>query len=163
MKFFSRLSRGLGILSAVLGCCLFMINICDILMGVAARYFFHAAPVWTEELARFTMIWMMMIGAASAFLHGDQMSVDFVVMNCGRRGKALCRFFSAAVQFAVLGILVWFGTKNVIGSWKMKTMALGIPKSIPLMSVPVGMGLYMAALLAKCLSPEQSGNGEKKE
>ena len=158
MHFLSRLVRGARTVSAGIGCFLFMMNICDVLMGVAARYFFHAAPVWTEEAARFTMIWMVMSGAAAAFLHGDQMSVDFVVMNCGRRGKALCRFFSAAVQCAVLGVLVWFGMKNVIGSWKMKTMALGIPKSIPLMSVPAGMGLYMAALVAKDLISVQDGD-----
>ena len=34
---------------------------------VVARYIFHAPPVWTEELARRSMVWAGMLGASVAF------------------------------------------------------------------------------------------------
>lgn len=34
---------------------------------VVARYIFFAPPVWTEELARYSMVWAGMLGASSAF------------------------------------------------------------------------------------------------
>ena len=79
MKFPERLCRRVGLLSLWFGGLLLMINIGDIVMGVVLRYFCHAAPIWTEELARFSLVWMVLIGAAAAFLNGDQMSIDFVV------------------------------------------------------------------------------------
>lgn len=161
MKFFEHLSRAVGLLSLYLGGLLLMINVGDIIMGVVMRYFYHAAPIWTEEMARFSLVWMAMTGAAAAFLKGGQMSVDFVVNALPPRGKAFCRLLSAAVQVVVLGVLVWFGAQNVIGGWKMKTMALGVPKAVPLMAVPAGMAMLMAVVISRYLHDSANG-GEKR-
>lgn len=150
MSFPQRLSRLVEGASIWLGCFLLLLNVTDVVMGVTMRYFFNAAPIWTEELARFSMVWMVLIGAAAAFCSGDQMSIDFVVMNLPPRGATFCRAVSVAVQSVVLGALVWFGAQNVAGSWKMKTMALGVPKAVPLMALPAGMALFLAAILLKC-------------
>ena len=159
MDLCGRLSRMLASISVWLGGFLLLLNVSDVIMGVTLRYFGGAAPIWTEELARFSMVWMVLIGAAAAFYNGDQMSIDFVVMKLPPRGKAFCRVLSVAVRFIVLAALIWFGARNVIGSWKMKTMALGVPKSIPLMAVPIGMGLLLATILFKAAAPKE---GERK-
>ena len=159
MDLCGRLSRMLASISVWLGGFLLLLNVGDVIMGVRLRYFGGAAPIWTEELARFSMVWMVLIGAAAAFYNGDQMSIDFVVMKLPPRGKAFCRVLSVAVRFIVLAALIWFGARNVIGSWKMKTMALGVPKSIPLMAVPIGMGLLLATILFKTAARKE---GERK-
>ncbi len=159
MDLCGRLSRMLASISVWLGGFLLLLNVSDVIMGVTLRYFGGAAPIWTEELARFSMVWMVLIGAAAAFYNGDQMSIDFVVMKLPPRGKVFCRVLSVAVRFVVLAALIWFGARNVIGSWKMKTMALGVPKSIPLMAVPIGMGLLLATILFKTAAPKE---GERK-
>ena len=159
MDLCGRLSRMLASISVWLGGFLLLLNVSDVIMGVTLRYFGGAAPIWTEELARFSMVWMVLIGAAAAFYNGDQMSIDFVVMKLPPRGKAFCRVLSVVVRFIVLAALIWFGARNVIGSWKMKTMALGVPKSIPLMAVPIGMGLLLATILFKTAAPKE---GERK-
>lgn len=41
-----------------------------ILFQVAARYVFANPPFWTEELARYAMVWCGALGAALAFWHG---------------------------------------------------------------------------------------------
>ena len=155
MDLCGRLSRMLASISVWLGGFLLLLNVSDVIMGVTLRYFGGAAPIWTEELARFSMVWMVLIGSAAAFYNGDQMSIDFVVMKLPPRGKAFCRVLSVAVRFIVLAALIWFGARNVIGSWKMKTMALGVPKSIPLMAVPIGMGLLLATILFKAAARKE--------
>ncbi len=161
MKFPERLCRRVGLLSLWFGGLLLMINIGDIVMGVVLRYFCHAAPIWTEELARFSLVWMVLIGAAAAFLNGDQMSIDFVVNALPPRGKAFCRLLSAAVQVAVLGVMVWFGAQNVMGGGKMKTMALGGPKALPLTAVPIGMAMLLAVVVARCWQDSESGSEKR--
>jgi len=149
MELCEKLSRWVGSVSIWLGGFLLILNVSDIVMGVAMRYFFGAAPIWTDELARFSMVWMVLIGAAATFVRGEQMSIDFVVMNLPPWGKSVSRFVSTGVQVVVLVALVWLGWRNVLGGWKMKTMALGVPKAIPLMAVPIGMTLLLAAIVSK--------------
>ncbi len=160
MNLCERLSRLVATVSIWLGGFLLLLNVSDVIMGVTMRYFFGAAPIWTEELARFSMVWMVLIGAASAFYNGDQMSIDFIVLNLPPHGKAFCRIISVVVSFIVLAALVFFGWRNVMGSWKMKTMALGVPKAVPLMAVPVGMGLLLAAILFRACTLCRGGKEE---
>ncbi|MBQ4490527.1 MAG: hypothetical protein II965_04685 [Pyramidobacter sp.] len=57
MVFCERLSRLVERASIWLGGFLLMLNISDIVMGVTLRSLAGAAPIWTEELARFSMVW----------------------------------------------------------------------------------------------------------
>ncbi len=146
--FFSRLSRFIVRLSAVAGCCFLVLNIADITVGVIARQTAGVSLVWTEELARFSMVGFVLIGASSAFAAGDNMSIDFVVNVLPPRWRAFCRFISFLIEAVVLVVLIVYGVQNVMGSWTMRTMALKIPRAVPLMAVPAGMGMLLIVLVA---------------
>jgi TRAP-type C4-dicarboxylate transport system permease small subunit len=69
-----RLARALSALSARIDrvCAVFAFVAMLIMLGalavqIVARYIFDAPPVWTEELARYAMIWASMPGAAMAY------------------------------------------------------------------------------------------------
>ncbi len=130
-------------ITAIAACCLLAVNIADILLGVFARYLFKSSLAWTEEVARYTLVWFVMVGASCAFRHGDHMSIDFVVPRLPGPLKLLAGFLRLCVSVFVLAFLVWYGAKNVSGLWEMRTMALGIPKAVVLMAVPAGMGLLL--------------------
>ena len=51
------------------------------------------------------------------------------------------RFLLAA---GILALMIWLGWVNAVQTWHMKTMALHIPKTIPLLSIPVGLALLLA-------------------
>ena len=135
--------------SAVLAVLLLLINVGDIVMGVVLRYVFSASVVWTEEVARYSLVWLVLLGAAGALARRDHMAVDFLVPRFPGWLKAFSWLARVGVQICVLAILIWYGIKNVGGTWQMKTMALGIPKAIPLMAVPIGMALLLLQLLAQ--------------
>jgi TRAP-type C4-dicarboxylate transport system permease small subunit len=44
-----------------------LVMVASAIWQVVARYIFFAPPVWTEELARYAMVWAGMLGASSAF------------------------------------------------------------------------------------------------
>ena len=146
--FLNRLSRLIVRLSAAAGCFFLLVNIADITVGIVARQVTGTSLVWTEELARFSMVGFVLIGAAAAFAAGDNMSIDFVVNGLSPRWRALCRFISFVIEAAVLVVLIVYGVQNVMGGWTMRTMALGIPRAVPLMAVPVGMGMLLTVLVA---------------
>lgn len=156
MGFLDRLRRLIVGSSAAAGCLLLILNIADILIGVIARQVGETSIVWTEEAARFALVWCALIGAATAFAEGDHMFIDFIVNALPRPLRALCRLLSTLVQAAVLCVLVWYGAQNVMGGWTMRTMALRLPRAIPLMAVPIGMGMLLAVLLIDALSPRRA-------
>jgi len=71
---FGRLERGLAALSAGLdricghvAMFALAVMLVSVLVQVVARYGFDAPPPWTEELARYAMIWAGMLGATMAY------------------------------------------------------------------------------------------------
>ena len=142
-----RLAGGVETLSAVVASSLLLINVGDVLLSVVLRYLFGSSVAWTEEVARYSLIWLVMAGAAGAQARGDHMALDLLGSRLPRRARRAVRWLALAVQVAVLVLLVLFGAKNVAGTWTMKTMALGIPKAIVLSALPVGMTLLLIQLL----------------
>lgn len=128
---------------------LLLINILDVLYGIIVRYVFNSSVIWTEEVARYSLIWLVMFGTAGALANGEQMSIDFLLEKFPNRLKTFAWIFRFAVQVFILVLLIWFGVQNVMGTWNMRTMALGIPKAVPLLAVPIGMSMLLILLIAR--------------
>lgn len=60
-------SRGLDRVASVVTCVALVILVGAVLLQVVARYIFQQPPAYTEELARYAMIWAGLIGASMAF------------------------------------------------------------------------------------------------
>lgn len=138
-----RLISGLERFSAWTACFFLVVNVGDILLGIFCRYVLRSSIVWTEEVARFSLVWMVMMGALGAAVKGDHMVIDFVVPRFPAALRRLVewgRFFLAA---GILSLMIWLGTVNAVQIWHMKTLALNIPKTIPLLSLPVGFGFLL--------------------
>ena len=150
-----RLSKFIALTSGVLSCIFLLVNIADITLGVIARQSGISSIIWTEELARISLVWCVMIGASAAFYEGDNMSIDFAVNALPEWAKRLCRVIAFVIECVVLAVLVYYGAQNVAGGWTMKTLALHIPRAVPLMAVPVGMGLFLAVMVSKFFGRER--------
>lgn len=148
-----KLSKFIALFSGVSACIFLVINIADILIGVASRQF-SASITWTEELARISLVWCVMLGASAAFYEGDNMSVDFVIRVLPDSLKKFCSVLAFMIEAIVLGVLIYYGSQNVMGGWTMRTMALHVPRAVPLMSVPAGMSLFLAVLIGKFFSKD---------
>ena len=71
-----------------------------ILGQVFFRYILSDAPNWTEEGARFGMLWMTGLMAPLAFRMGGFVSIDMLE-------RALPRFVSSLLTLLLLGIAFW--------------------------------------------------------
>ncbi len=70
--------------------------------GLIPRY------IWTEEIARFCFIWIILIGAMIAVRDGTHFTVDLLPPAKTRRGAALARIFVDAIIFLVaLVFIIW--------------------------------------------------------
>lgn len=73
----------------------------SVMLQVVARYIFSAPPAWTEELARYAMIWGSMAGATMAYYRGaDPVMLRFTTK--GLPGRALLMQFAEAAAVLTL-------------------------------------------------------------
>ena len=104
--------------------------VASVVWQVLSRYLFVVPAAWTEELARFLLIWIGMLGAAYAYRRGSHLGIDLLANKLAARGKqtlhivvhVVCLLFAATV-------LVIGGGSLVAMTWELKqySAAMGLP------------------------------------
>jgi TRAP-type C4-dicarboxylate transport system permease small subunit len=74
------------------------------------------AYIWTEELARFMFIWMVMLGAMIGVREGTHFEVD-VWPVLGPRANALLRIVSHVFVLVFALVFVWWGIEFTRFGW----------------------------------------------
>lgn len=91
------------------------ILLCLVAIGgaVVLRYGFNAAPVWADELVGFTLVAVVMLGAAASLRHGEHIAVDLIYSALGPAGRRRMAIWSAVATFAVALLLVFNGLEAI--------------------------------------------------
>jgi TRAP-type C4-dicarboxylate transport system permease small subunit len=105
-----RLNDSLSAILRVLLTVLMGLLIVPVVLQIASR-FITAMPhfIWTEEIARFCFIWIIMIGATIAVREGAHFTLDLFARPGSARSIAIGRLFAHGAMLIVAGIFVWFG------------------------------------------------------
>jgi TRAP-type C4-dicarboxylate transport system permease small subunit len=86
-------------------------------MQIVSRYTdLIPAYIWTEELARFMFIWMVMLGAMIGVREATHFEVD-VWPELGPRANALLRIVSAVFVLVFAVVFVWWGIEFTRFGW----------------------------------------------
>ena len=72
-------------------------------IGLIPRY------IWTEEMARFCFIWIILIGSMIAVRDGTHFTVDLLPQPRTKRGEALAKLFVDFIMFLVALIFIVWG------------------------------------------------------
>jgi TRAP-type C4-dicarboxylate transport system permease small subunit len=74
------------------------------------------AYIWTEEMARFLFVWMIMIGAMIGIRESSHFEVD-VWPKLGPRSAALLKIVSSVFVLAFALVFVWWGFEFTRFAW----------------------------------------------
>jgi TRAP-type C4-dicarboxylate transport system permease small subunit len=127
------------VLEGVLILAVFVLVI-DVLWGVFTRFIMEAQADWTEELARFLLIWISLLGGAVAFGEKAHLGVDyFVGLFDTSAQKFLAVFAQLVVLFFAISIFVIGGTTVVVDTLQMQqlTPALGLQQGYVYLALPI--------------------------
>lgn len=94
---------------------------------VFSRYLLNAPSVVTEEVLRFSLIWMGFLAAALCFLRGQHLNLPLIVDLLPRRAQKSVAVFNAFLVMIFAGIMIWGGWQSYVGNTFMKTPILQIP------------------------------------
>ncbi|SMY09132.1 TRAP transporter small permease [Flavimaricola marinus] len=95
-----RLNNGILAVCRVIAILALVIMVCLILGQVFFRYVLNDAPAWTEEGARFGMLWMTGLMAPLAYRRGGFVAIDMLE-------RALPRLLSGLLSLALLALSLW--------------------------------------------------------
>ncbi|MEM5516376.1 TRAP transporter small permease subunit [Henriciella sp. AS95] len=108
-----------------------------VVVQVVARYIFQDAPAWTEEAARYCMVWSALLAASCAFYQGVDPALIKVGSNAPtaqKRGARIARFLFVGI-FA--GTLLYHSAGMLSRASLRHTEALGLNLALVMMVVPV--------------------------
>lgn len=118
-----------------------------IFVQVVLRYVFLSPLRWPEELARYLLIWISLLGSVYALREGLHVSIAFLKDKLSGLTRSVA---TGVVHLSLLVFLVFCTVEGLIFSiaqWNHLTPAMEIPMTFPNMSIPVGCGImFMVGL-----------------
>lgn len=115
---------------------LFTIMCISVALGVIAR-FFDLALVWTDELARYTFIWSVLLGTVVVFKQKKHIAIDLIGIVFSEKINLVIRVLIHVIMLVIFFILFRYGWILTQQTWNVLTTSLQIPTGLVYLSVPV--------------------------
>ena len=121
-----------------------------VLLQVVGRYVPFIKPFsWTEEIARWMLVWLSFLGASHIAKSSSYIRVDFFVNIMPQGVKKVVNTISKLVMLAFTG---WFAYKSFIVFTTVSTHEVGPTTQLPMLLVRSSMFIGMAITFLQMLS-----------
>lgn len=132
------------------------VMVVSICWQVFGRFVLNHSPGWTEEVARFLMAWITLLGSAAVLRRRGHIAVTFVVDLLPRPVALAVGLLRDLLILVMAGALGWYGYAFAMIGGRRDSAALEIPMFYPYLAIPVG-----AALIALLLLLSRAGREER--
>jgi len=110
---------------------------------VISRYFFEYTPLWSEELARYLIVWSIFIGVSVGVRENKHIGVDALLRFLPHRLKVASECLLNLIGIVVVVVLIWTSIQFISHTidYEQLSPAMRIPMYIPYLAMPVGLAL----------------------
>lgn len=153
----SRLSRALDGLCLSGAVAFFVLMLALVALQVAGRYLFRIAPVWTEEAARYCMVWGGLLGATVAYKRLRDPRLKAPPREGASRwalGAKIVRAFGVVI---FLGPVLVYSHRFLARHWDRTAEAMEMSTFWVAVAVPLAIAVIFIHLLAELAGKKQSG------
>lgn len=130
-------------------------------LQVVFRYVVHLPLFWTEEFARYCLIWSSLIGAGVALKRGQHIAVTILVERLPAGLQRVASVAAALSILLLLAVILWGGIELVIVTRFQISPALRIPMAIPYLAIPIGAAVMLVHGVNFLANPPPSGAGRR--
>jgi TRAP-type C4-dicarboxylate transport system permease small subunit len=156
------LSRAAGLVSALL-LAVAVLVVCHM---VFVRYVLGASTVWQTEFVVYAMVAATFLGSPYVFLHKGHVAVDLVPQLLGGWQRRIVAALAGLVSLAFAALLAYSGwiylEEAWINGWRSQSV-WAPPLWIPLLPLPLGIGLMALGCLAEIWQALTQENAEGTE
>ena len=128
--------------------------VADVVWGVFTRYALGQQAKWSEELARFLLVWVALLGGAVAFGTKAHLGVDYFVNQLHPAARKLAAVVAHLVVLVFAVEVLLHGGARVVSealSLEQTTPALGWKMGYVYLALPIS-GLFVAIYSAENLA-----------
>ncbi len=132
-----------------------------IILQIIFRFFFTALS-WSEEVARFLLVWSSLLAASIGFKKGSHITITFLVSRTKDKAKKFLGFIAYFLEAIFFIIIIIFGIKLMIVQASQTSAALLISMSYIYVIYPIGGFIILIHLIAstiELLSFPEEGKG----
>jgi TRAP-type transport system small permease protein len=131
------MSRGLNRLAE--GVMAVLLAVMTLLAGaqIVGRFVFGYSIFWSDELARFLLVWVSFLGLTIGVRRGAHPGIDSLVRALPPRGSRVVLGLAVLLSLLFFLVMVWYGGALTLRTWPQWSTSLGIRMGIPYLAVPV--------------------------
>ncbi len=122
--------------------------------NVICRYFLDASLAWYEEVSRFLLIWIVFLGAVIAYIRGDHLGIDVLLIALPPRPKQITILLADLLVLVSLAIMFqggWVMTEDSLSSgWV--AASVPIPYGYVYMVGPISAALMFVQAVFKSVT-----------
>lgn len=97
-------------------------------LGIVSRYLVGRPLLWTDEVARLTLVWLTFVGAAQLFSYqGGHLSLTFVTERLSARFRWLLACATSVVELVLMLVVGAGGLVSIYFNSEAVTSALALP------------------------------------
>jgi TRAP-type C4-dicarboxylate transport system permease small subunit len=119
-----------------------------VLIEVIFRYLLLLPLFWTEEFARYCLVWSSLLAAGIALKRGQHIAVAFVAERLPERIRMAAALWGDILVAALLAVILWGGIYLVTLARHQLSPAMRLSMSLPYMAIPTGSAIMLFHVLA---------------
>jgi len=119
----------------------------DVFIEVIFRYVLLLPLFWTEEFARYCLVWSSLLAAGIALKRGQHIAVIFVAERFPKRIRTVTALGGDIFIATMLAVILWGGIYLVILTRHQLSPAMRLSMSLPYMAIPTGSAVMLFHVL----------------
>jgi len=124
-----------------------MVMTISTLIGILFRYVMTNPLPWTEELARYTMIWMGLLAVSMGVRREAHLGLNLIVNQLPNRIQWVIKYITRLLIGIFLYILMIYGYKMAMNGVHQTMPALRLPMICVLIAVPISALVSLVQLV----------------
>jgi len=142
----ARLSDLLNLLIERLVAVLMLALVIDVWVGVVDRYLLHIQLPWPEVLARYLMIWAVLLAISCGIARREHIGLSLLLDHLPQELRRFCLVAMDVVALALFLYVFWFGIGFALEGTRRQAMIFGLSLGPAYAAIPVSAGLAAVQL-----------------
>ena len=136
------------------------ILVASLVWQVICRYAMDRAPGWSEELARFLMVWIAMLGSAAVMRDNGHIHVSVLLDSLPARARTILLAIRDAIVLGTVYVLFTYGMNLATLLKGQLSPAFEVSMAVPYSALPAGALLIGLAVVVARLTRSPYARGD---
>ena len=117
--------------------------------NVVSRYYLHISLAWSEEIARFMLVWLVFLGSFLAYIHDEHLGLDILVKKFPPLLRKIVAIGANLLVIFALYAVMEGGYLMMMANFDWLSAATEIPQGYIYAIIPISCGLMILQTVLK--------------